>query len=57
MNAKMITTMERRRYFKPVTEVINIEMSGKILIMSGEEDTDLWGYVPGQYPTDTEKLA
>ena len=52
MNAKMITTMERRRYFKPTTQVIIVEMN-RILC----DSTDYWGYAPGQNPADTVKLA
>ena len=46
--------MERKRYIKPDTEVVEIELS-KILCSSNPDD--LWGYAPGQNPADTEELA
>ena len=56
MNAKMIMTMDKRRYMKHINEAIDFKMSGRILVMSGLED-DYWGYAPGRNPADVDKLA
>ena len=45
--------MERKRYIKPDTEVVERELS-KILCNSLD---DLWGYAPGQNPAGNEKFA
>lgn len=37
-----MTTMEKKIYCKPVTEVINLEMTKGILIGSGEDPTSAW---------------
>lgn len=37
-----MTTMEKKIYSKPVTEVINLEMTKGILLGSGEDPTSAW---------------
>lgn len=37
-----MTIMEKKIYSKPVTEVINLEMTKGILIGSGEDPTSAW---------------
>lgn len=38
-----MTTMEKKIYCKPVTEVINLEMTKGILYGSGDSE-DVWNY-------------
>ena len=44
--------MKRKRYNKPTTQVINVEMN-RILC----DSTDYFGYAPGQNPADNNMLA
>ena len=37
-----MTSREKKIYSKPVTEVINLEMTKGILIGSGEDPTSAW---------------
>lgn len=42
MNTGNITAMERKRYIKPLTEVVNIEVN-RIICTSDNVPDDYWG--------------